>query len=336
MSNDMQFSDPNASWNNSEQQNFYANSPYSEQERSSSQYASSSYLNNPYAKLNAFPPSRQRRRRWPWIILTVILLLVIGLGSGLYMVTTRLFSSIATQNTSSQAQVSDITTIPASAHPTIIVNSGSGFVHIHAGTDAHHIIAGIINPPFDTSSPSYTSSTGNQIITFDDTSSGDGLDLTVPTTTDLQIDSDGIEVVGVIGQMALTSPSGAITLLQSTVSGQSKLDNNGGPIFALEDSLSGQVTMSSNGGPITFGGVIAPNGKYTFSSNGSSIDITLPRTAIFHLDVSGIVEAFTTDFPGVSAPDATSGELHQNIGRSPNATLSLDINGGPIVLHKSS
>ena len=266
----------------------------------------------------------------------VILLLVIGLGSGLYMFTAALFSSISTQNTGTQAQISDITTLPASTHPTIIIKSGSGFVRIHAGTDAHHIIAGIINPSFDSSFPSYTSSNGNQIITFNDTLSGDGLDLTVPTTTDLQIDSDGIEVVGVIGQMALTSPSGAITLIQSTVSGQSKLDNNGGPIFALEDSLSGQVTMSNNGGPITFGGVIAPNGKYTFSSNGSSIDITLPRTSIFHLDVSGIVDAFTTDFPGVFAPDATSGELHQDVGHAPSAKLSLDINGGPIVLHKSS
>ncbi len=334
MSNNMQFPDPSANWNNSEQNNFYANSSYPEQDQSSP-YSSSAYLNNPYAKLNASPT--YRRRRWPWIVLTVFLLLVIGLGSGLYMFTASLFRSFSTQqDTGSQAQVSDSTTIPVSAHPTVIIKSGTGFVHIHAGTDTHHIIAGIVNPSYDSSSPPYTSSNGNQTITFGDTLSGDGLDLTVPTTTDLQIDSDGIQVVGVIGQMSLTSPSGAITLIQSTVSGQSKLDNNGGPIFALEDSLSGQVTMDNNGGPITFSGVIAPNGKYTFSSNGSSLDITLPRTAIFHLDVSGIVDVFTTDFPGVSAPDASSGELHQDIGHAPNATLSLDINGGPIVLHKSS
>ena len=217
MSNSMQFPDPNANWNNSEQQNIYTNSSYS------SQYSSSYLSNNPYAKLNAFPSYRRRRRRWPWIILTLILLLVIGVSSGLYMFTSRLFSSIPTQNTSSQAQVSDTTTILTSSQPTIVINSGSGFVRVHAGKDAHHIIAGIINPSSDSSSPTYTSSGDNEIITFDDRLSGDGLDLTVPTTTDLQIDSDGIEVVGVIGQMALTSPSGAITLTQSTVSGISKL-----------------------------------------------------------------------------------------------------------------
>jgi len=335
MSNNMQYPDPNANWYGSDQQNVYANSPYTGPDQSSPQF-SSSLSNTPYAKLNSNGPYRRRSRGCGMgiIITLVILFIFIGAGVGIFNYVSHSFSTIYTPNGGSQAQVSNTVTIPTNTHPTIVIASGSSFVHIHAGKDTTHIIAGIINPTFDSSSPTFISSNNGGTITFDDTLSGD-LDLTVPITTDLQIEDDGIEVVGVTGQMSLTSPSAAITLIQSTLTGQSKLDNNGGPIFALEDSLSGQVTMSNNGGPITFSGVFSPNGKYTFSTNGSSIDLTLPATSNFHLDVTGIIDAFTTDFPGIASPDPNSGEIHQNVGHSPTAIVSIDINGAPITLHKS-
>ncbi len=331
MNNNMQSPDPNGNWYGAEQPNVYTNFPYTGPDSSS---YSANFSNNPYAKLNVYPPKR-RRRRWPCLVFTLLILLVlIGVSVGIFSYVFRIFSTVDSFGNGSQAQISDVVTIPVSTHPTIIINSGSSAVRIHAGKDTTHIIAGISDPSFDSSSPAFTSSNNGSTITFDDTLSGN-LDLTVPTTTNLQVEDDSIAVIGVIGQMSLSSPSGTITLLQSTLSGQSKLDNNGGSIFALEDSLNGQVTMDNNGGPITFSGVVAPNGKYTFSSNGSMIDLTLPATANFHLDVTGIIDAFTTDFPGISSPDPNSGEIHQDIGHAPTAIVSIDINGAPIVLHKS-
>lgn len=336
MNNNMQNSDPNANWYGADQQNVYANSPYTGPNQQSPQF-SSSLFNNPHAKLNANGPYRRRGRGCTLgiILSLVILFILIGAGVGIFSYVSRSFSTLINPNSGgSQGQISNTVTIPTTTHPTVIIASGSSFVRIHAGKDTTHIVAGIINATFDSSAPTFTTSNNGSTITFDDTLSGD-LDLTVPTTTNLQIDDDGIEVIGVVGQMSLTSPSAAITLIQSTLTGQSKLDNNGGPIFALEDLLGGQVTMSNNGGPITFSGSVSTNGKYTFSTNGSSIDLTLPATANFHLDVTGIIDAFTSDFPGIGSPDPNSGEIHQDIGHSPTSTIAIDINGAPITLHKS-
>ena len=80
----------------------------------------------------------------------------------------------------------------------------------------------------------------------------------------------------------------------------------------------------------------APHGKYTFDSNGSMVDVTLPATSSFHLDVTGNIDTFTTDFPGIPMQNAAlgPGEIHANVGHDPGATLSMDLNGGPAVLHK--
>jgi hypothetical protein len=136
--------------------------------------------------------------------------------------------------------------------------------------------------------------------------------------------------------MSLTSPAGPITITQSSLTGKSTLDNNGGPIFAIQDMLIGNTTLSNNGGVITFSGSIAPNGKYTFDSNGSVVDVTLPATSSFHLDVTGNIDTFTTDFPGIPMQNAAFGsrEIHTNVGHDPGATLSIGLNGGPAVLHK--
>ena len=340
MNNNNQYSDPNANRYGSEQSNVYGNSPYSDQPLSSPGY--SSYAgNDPYAKMTAYSPYKRQRRGWGCLWGTLILVLVVSLGIGLFIYAFKSFSIptlyTGTSSSGSQAQVSNTVTFTVSTQPTIIINNSTGFVHIHAGKDATHVIAGVVNPQFGSSSPSFTQSNGGSVLTYNEGDiSADGLDLTVPQTTNLQIESEDIEVTGVSGQMSLTASSGAIKLIQCTLSGQSKLDSNGDPIFALEDSLGGQVTVNNNGGPITFSGVITSNGKYTFDNNGGGIDITLPRNAIFHLDVTGIIDAFASDFPGIAAPDANSGEIHQDVGRSPSAVLSLSINGGPVILHQAA
>lgn len=336
MNNDNPYSDPDANRYGSEQSNMYGNSPYSPY---GDQPLSSSFGNFPNAKVNAYSPYRRRSRGRGCLVGVLVLLVVVGLGIGLFIYAFKTYNFALTPYTSngSQAQVSNMVTFTVSTQPTIIINNSTGFVHIHAGKDATHVVAGVVNPQFDSSSPSFTQSNGGSVLTYNEGDiSGDGLDLTVPQTTNLQIDSDNIEVIGVSGQMSLTAASGVIKVIESTLSGQSKLGSNGDPIFALEDSFNGQVTIDNNGGPITFSGVLAPNGKYTFDNNGGVIDITLPRNAVFHLDVTGIIDAFASDFPGIAGPDANSGEIHQDVGHAPSAVLSLSINGGPVILHQAA
>ncbi len=318
--------------------------PYSNSGRySSDQQQQQTYGNVPFGQGNAYPYFQRRRRRGclSCLVTLVVLIGLAGAGIGIFFAATGGNNPIASfiTNTNSSTQVSERTVISATTHPNIVINNSTGFVRVHAGSANNQVIAEAIggSSDFGNTSFPYTHSSDGHTITIDAGDLTDGtLDLTVPATSDLKIDTDGIEVVGVSGQMSLTSPAGPITITQSSLTGKSTLDNNGGPIFAIQDMLIGNTTMSNNGGVITFSGSIASNGKYTFDSNGSMVDVTLPATSSFHLDVTGNIDTFTTDFPGIPMQNAAfgHGEIHTNVGHDPGATLSIDLNGGPAVLHK--
>ncbi len=295
--------------------------------------------NRAFRQINASPYVQRRRRSGCLSCVTTLIILIalVAGGLGVYMGVTHGNNPLVALFTNLNAQVAARTVISSNSHPIIVISNSNGFVSVHAGSANNQVIAEVIGASdFGDSSIPYTRGSDGQTLTLDATDIVDGtLDLTVPATSDLQIDTDGIEVVGVSGQMSLTSPSSAITITQSSLTGTSKLDNNGGPIFAFQDQLDGNVTMSNNGGVITFLGSIATSGKYTFDSNGSSVDVTLPTTSSFHLDVTGNIDSFTTNFPGIAQQNASSGagEIHTNVGKSPGATVAIDLNGGPAVLH---
>ncbi len=114
------------------------------------------------------------------------------------------------------------TTLSVGAHPTIIGDSCSDTVFIQAGAEKQVTIAGL-------SFPDYTQDSASNTIEF--TQCDNGLTLTVPPETNLQIDtSDEITVLGVSGTLNLSTNGSRIALEYVTLEGKSKIDDNGGAI----------------------------------------------------------------------------------------------------------
>lgn len=199
-------------------------------------------------------------------------------------------------------QTGNVITVDSGA--TLFIDQCSGYVHVHASTSTNQVVLQGAGGIFVPSSHAQDSDT---III-----NGCNLDMTVPANINLNIYADEIDVFGVSGQMKLTTNGGSITLVQDTLKGTSLLDNNGGPILFL--------------------GSIAGAANSTFSSNGGSIDISLPGDASFHLKTTGILDSLTTNYPGIAIVD--TGQSETTIGNSPQATITLDVNGSSVVLHK--
>ncbi|HLZ57816.1 MAG TPA: hypothetical protein VKR06_12780 [Ktedonosporobacter sp.] len=182
----------------------------------------------------------------------------------------------------------------------------AGFVHIHASGSPNQVV---IQGPGGLFVPSSHAQDSDTIII-----NGCNLDMTVPASINLNITADAIEVFGVSGQMNLSTNGGSIVLIQDTLKGKSKIDNNGGPTIF-------QGSIDSAASPI-------------LSSNGGTLDISVPRDATFHLKISGILETLTTNIPGLAS---TNGQLpDMNIGASSQAMLTLDVNGAQVVLRQGS
>ena len=142
-------------------------------------------------------------------------------------------------------------------------------------------------------------------------------DITVPSAIDLNLKSNtgSINVNGVTGQMNLQSNTGSIT--------------------AEQDNLTNSSSFSTDTGSVTFNGSIAQNGAYNFSTNTGSVNVTLPPDATFHVDAKTETGSINSDFP-VSNFDKHSlgGEIHSDVGNSPNATLTLTTDTGSINLNQ--
>jgi hypothetical protein len=187
---------------------------------------------------------------------------------------------------------------------TLFIDECIGFVHIHAGTSNNQVVLQGLGSTFVPSSHAQDSDT---III-----SGCDLDITVPKSINININADAIEVFGVSGQM--------------------KLSTNGGSIILVQDTLQGKSELHNNGGPTVFQGSIASGASPTFDSNGGSLDISLPGDAAFHVKAEGNIDTFTTNFPDLATIDNHT--LDASVGSSPQATLTLAVNGSSIILHK--
>jgi len=199
-------------------------------------------------------------------------------------------------------QTGNVITVDSGA--TLFIDQCTGYVHVHASTSTNQVVLQGLGGIFVFSSRAQDSDT---III-----NGCDLDMTVPASINLKINADEIDVFGVSGQMTLSTNGGSIVLAQDTLKGASVLDNNGGPII-----FQGSIDSASN-----------PK----FSSNGGSIDISLPGDAAFHLKTTGILDTLTTNVPGITTGD--TGLPQANVGNSPQATLTLEVNGSSVILHK--
>jgi hypothetical protein len=189
---------------------------------------------------------------------------------------------------------------------TLFIDSCSGFVHIHASTSSNQVIINGLGSIF---TPSHRAQDSDTMVI-----DGCDLNMTVPASINLNINADDIEVFGVSGQMNLST--------------------NGGPIILVQDTLKGKSALDNNGGPIIFQGAMDSAANATFSSNGGSIDISLPGDAAFQLKATGIFATVTTNIPAVANATTNTNSLDVTVGNSPRATLNLDINDSPIVLHR--
>ena len=187
---------------------------------------------------------------------------------------------------------------------TLFVEDCTGYVHIHASDSPNQVVLQGLSGLFVF--PTHAQDSDTIII------NGCDLDMTVPANINLNITADEIDVFGVTGQMKLSTNGGAISLVQDTLKGASVLDNNGGPIL--------------------FQGSFATAANPTFSSNGGSIDISLPGDASFQLKTTGILGTLTTNYTGITVTD--TGIQDTNIGNSPQATLTLDVNDSAVILHR--
>src|SRR6266487_403066 len=231
----------------------------------------------------AFQPQRRRRNPLPRIIFLLIILG--GIGFFIY-----------------KWQTGNVITVDSGA--TLFIDDCTGFVHVHAGTSTNQVVLQGLGSIFVPSN--HTQDSDTIII------SGCDLDMTVPTSINLKINADEIDVFGVSGQMNLTTNGGSIILVQDTLKGTSVLDNNGGPTI-----FQGSIDSAANS---------------TFSSNGGSLDLSLSKDASFHLKTTGNIDTFTTNYPGIAIGD--NGVPDVNIGTSPQAMLTLEVNGSSVILHK--
>src|SRR3989440_8101029 len=194
--------------------------------------------------------------------------------------------------------------ITVDAGTTLFIDQCTGFVHVHASSSTNQVVIQGLGGIFVTSSHAQDSDT---III-----NGCDLDMTVPASINLKINADEIDVFGVSGQMNLSTNGGSIVLMQDTLKGKSVVDNNGGPTI-----FQGSIDSAANS---------------TFSSNGGSLDISLPNDASFRLKIAGIVDTLTTNLPGLTVTDTNGPGV--NVGASSQAMLTLDVNGSSVILHK--
>jgi DUF4097 and DUF4098 domain-containing protein YvlB len=212
------------------------------------------------------------------------------------------------------------------AHPTVEINNDVGTIRVHVGDgNTVTIQANIQNTGFG-SEPTvqYNQDQSGVIHANVDGTSGFlgsnsvNFDVTVPSTTDLQLKTSTgeIDVSDVTGQMSLTADTGSI--------------------HASQDTLKGSSVLQTNTGSISFDGSVDANGKYLFQADTGSIDVSLPSTVPFHVDATTDTGSINTTFSELTVqhPDVTGANMHGDVGASPNAVVTLKTDTGSITLNR--
>jgi hypothetical protein len=201
--------------------------------------------------------------------------------------------------------------ITMQSHPTIIIDHADlGTMRVRANAGGNDIkITGW------KSGMTYTQEQATNTLSIDMSNTNsfyDNITITTPANTDLKINATDIEVFGITGQMTLIANTGTVTLAQSTLTGQSSIQ----------------------GGKVIFQGTMDPQGSYSFDTNSDSIDLTLPKNAAFHLDITGILGPTVSTFPGIEAQVSSEdmNEIHADVGNAPRATIKMSVNDTLIVI----
>lgn len=310
MDNTPQSDIPSSDWNYSDLQEYPPLAPY--------QHPQSSFADN-FGLLGLLLVRGCGPRTWGCLI-PLLLLVTLGTGVILFGSTILAFGT---------------TTISVSPHPTLILNNdtfnNAPIIHIHPAAIRNQITLQPAGAPVHFTIPYDQTPDHSTVIVDANTVDSKLLDITVPATTSLKISTNAgnIEVDGVSGQMVLLTNGGSIIVTNSTLTNASLLSANTSAIKVLQSALSGPVTLSNNQGTITFDGSIAAEGNYQFLSNQGTIDVTLPRTASFHIDAEVTHGSITADFPGIQVEQSA---IHSDVGTPPRAQVTLN-NNADIHLH---
>jgi len=266
-------------------------------------------------------PTRRYRRRspWRWIVVLLIILALAGGGVG---------SVFGIHHTSTETKNFTVSTTTA---PTLVIHESTGEITVHAGStnsisiQATKDAGGFFGNPNGIQVQYNRSNDGNTInVSANDgggifSSSSVNFDVTVPTNTDLQLQSNTgtIEVHDVTGTMDLESNTGTIT--------------------ATDDTLTGSSTLHTDTGSVNFSGSIS-SGNYRFTTNTGSVNVSLPRDSSFHVDAKTDTGSVNTDFPGLSQSiqhNTVGAELHADVGGNASQTnVTLTTNTGSVDLRQ--
>jgi DUF4097 and DUF4098 domain-containing protein YvlB len=256
----------------------------------------------------------------------------------------------------------------------LVINDFGGDVHIHTG-QVGQISVQVTNHDGDWergrqgARPNISRSTapnGADLLTVT-TTGGDRffghrgdveLDVTVPTTADVQVNaaSGGVTIDGVNGNVSVNSNSGDISvqnvqgpvnvhtnsgdvtlenvngaatvgtgsgnITMGGISGALNVTSSSGDIELKDMQISGKSQFISDSGAISINGTFDPAGTYLVQTNSGEINLKLPNDASFTLDEHS-TGSFTNEFGS------------DQVGKSPQAPLTIKSDSGDITLSKN-
>ena len=231
----------------------------------------------------------------------------------------------------SRSNVTDpVVSHEVAANPTLMLNNDAGSVTINSGsagkidiqTTRFASFGGSVNDVHIKITPNTTTNTLTVTVNRSgpDFFNTTGVDfaITVPTNANLDI----------------TTSAGSLNI--SGVSGTMSLNTHAGSIGVNGAALTGSSTFMTNAGSVNFNGSIATSGNYDFETNAGSIDVTLPATSIFHVNASTNVGSISTSFPVTVNHNTPGASINDDIGATPQATVTLKTNAGSITLNKGT
>lgn len=273
------------------------------------------------------PQQPQRRRRGRGVLLAIIILIALMLGGA------TAYGAIA--YSTAPTTVTPHTFNIVGNRPTLVMNVGSGAIHVHTGSGQTVIVKETTRSAgFITSSDKVNyNQNGDTITVQEEGNFGISLgfnsldfDVTLPSTSDLQLQtgSGQVDITGVNGQVNAQTGSGSINA--DNVSGQqATLKTGSGSITA--NNVNGQHEILSTGsGSITANGL---RGQVTLDTGSGSVTVTqgaLSGNSILKTGSSTITYTGSLDPTGNYRFETGSGGVNLNLPSS--SSFSLDAHTG--------
>ncbi|GCE14368.1 DUF4097 family beta strand repeat-containing protein [Tengunoibacter tsumagoiensis] len=285
----------------------------------------------------------QRRMQYTLGRLLIILFPIALVLAGIVMVAFSNSDAIEVMNTRVQ-------TFHVTRHPKLIINDDTGAIHVSTsaldGTIAIKATeyvsgSGIRFGAMDLSTSqrqnTITINAGRTNIAFFASRRVD-LEVVLPASSDLiVIDRTGsLEVGGVHGQIQLQTSSGSILVNNSMGNlqmqtetgslavkgfrGTSTIVSQHGEMYLNQTSLYAPSSLEANDGSVTFNGQLDPHGTYHFTANNGSVDLTLPKSTLFHVAVNGGSGPISNEF---EAPDKKDNVPISLIVGSQNGAINI-------------